>query len=100
MKLVQTKLIAKPYRWTLFSPIGNETDRMLTLSMLFSIALVMARIVYTDKFTFIWLIWNLFLAWVPYVITSWLQRRPGMQQRKWQFFTIAGIWLLFIPNSF
>ncbi|OQP48867.1 hypothetical protein A4D02_07755 [Niastella koreensis] len=84
----------------LIKTTSNEMDRMLTLSMGFSIAMVMARIVYTDKFTFIWLIWNLFLAWVPYVISSWLHSKPAMQERKWLFFVLAGIWLLFVPNAF
>ncbi|MBO9199104.1 MULTISPECIES: DUF1361 domain-containing protein [Niastella] len=100
MKVAQMKPISKPYRWMFFNTPLNEIDRMLTLSMGFSIALVMARIVYTDKFTFIWLIWNLFLAWVPYVISSWLQKQTEMQEQKWKFFAIAVIWLLFIPNSF
>ena len=100
MKVAEAKPVSRPYRWMLFNSTSNEMDRMLTLSMGFSIAMVMARVVYTDKFTFIWLIWNLFLAWVPYVITSWLQAQPAIQERKWLFFAIAGIWLLFVPNAF
>ena len=44
MKVAQMKLFSKPYRWVLFKTTSNEMDRMLTLSMGFSIALVMARI--------------------------------------------------------
>lgn len=103
MKLVQTKVISKPfswYRWVLLRTTGNEMDRMLTLSMAFSIALVMARVAYTGKLTYISLIWNLFLGWLPYMISSWLQKRPSVQARKMLFAAISFVWLLFIPNSF
>jgi uncharacterized membrane protein len=40
--------------------------------------------------------WNLFLAWVPYRISSWLTQTGNRSLR------VAGliVWLLFIPNSF
>jgi uncharacterized membrane protein len=103
MKLVQTKELGKSnnwYRWILSRPGGSELDRILNLSMAFSIALVMARIAYTGKLTFIWLIWNLFLAWLPYRISSWLQQQPSVQANKWKFAAVSFVWLLFIPNAF
>ncbi|HEX6429871.1 MAG TPA: DUF1361 domain-containing protein [Niastella sp.] len=102
MKLVQTKELGKSNnwnRWILFTG-GSEIDRILTLSIGFSIALVMARIAYTGKLTFIWMIWNLFLAWIPYRITSWLQQQPSVQTNKWKFAAISFLWLLFVPNTF
>jgi uncharacterized membrane protein len=83
-----------------FKTGGSEIDRMLTLSMVFSIALVIARVTYTGKLTYISLIWNLFLAWLPYMISSWLQKRPSVQAKKIPFAAISFLWLLFIPNSF
>lgn len=103
MKIALMKGIGKPvgwYRWVLLRTTGNEMDRMLTLSIAFSIALVMARVAYTGKLTYISLIWNLFLAWLPYMISSCLQKRPAIQARKIQFAAISFVWLLFIPNSF
>ena len=103
MKFVQTKALDKSnnwYRLILQRTAGSEMDRILALSMAFSIALVMARIAYTGKLTFIWMIWNLFLAWVPYRISSWLQRHPSVQTSKWKFAAVSLVWLLFIPNAF
>ena len=100
MKLAQTKEINRPIRLNRFTLFNSEIDRILTLSMGFSIVLVMARIAYTGKHTFIWLIWNLVLAWIPYVISSWLQQRPAVKTNKLKFAAISLIWLLFIPNSF
>lgn len=103
MKMAQTKLINKPYswyRWVLFKTTANEMDRMLTLSMGFSIALVMARITYTGKHTYLSLIWNLFLAWLPYMVSTWLQKRDFVYTNPLKFVMVAFVWLLFIPNSF
>lgn len=103
MKTVAMKLISKPlgwYRWCLFRATGSEMDRMLTLSMAFSIALAMARVAYTGKITYVSLIWNLFLAWLPYMISSWMQQRTEVRKNNRKFAVLAFVWLLFIPNSF
>jgi uncharacterized membrane protein len=85
-------------------------DQVLTLSMLFSCLLVAARVLHTGKFTFVFMPWNLFLAYVPYFISTTLTRmvpvgrhtltHPGARRNN--FLKIAGLiaWLLFIPNSF
>lgn len=100
MKVMQMKGLGKPYRWVLFKTTSNEMDRMLTLSMGFSVALVMARIAYTGKLTFLSLIWNLFLAWLPYMVSTWLQKRNIVYANPLKFIVIGFVWLLFIPNSF
>jgi uncharacterized membrane protein len=97
------KMIGKPlnlYRWFWFRVIDNETDRMLTLSMGFSIVLVMARIAYTGRITFLSLVWNLFLAWLPYMMSSWLQQQNTATTSRIKFAAVSFVWLLFIPNSF
>lgn len=103
MRAVQTKAPGRLNNWNgwaLFKTTGSEIDRILTLSMAFSVALVLARIAYTGKFTFIWMTWNLFLAWLPYRISSWLQQHPAVQTNKLKFTAISLVWLLFIPNAF
>src|SRR5688572_26801379 len=86
-----------------FRPAGfllrTETDRVLTLSMAFSTLLIVARMAYTGSYLFLFLVWNLFLAWLPYALTSAAQNRPKWRSGKGFVFLFAG-WLLFIPNSF
>lgn len=66
-------------------------------STCFSCVLVVLRIIHTGKPMFLWLIWNLFLAYVPYLLSSWLALR---QPTRWRLLVPSAIWLLFIPNSF
>ncbi len=86
-----------------FRPTGfllrTETDRVLTLSMAFSTLLVAARIIYTGDRLFLFLVWNLFLAWLPYAFTSGAQHNPKWRTGK-RFAFLFAVWLLFIPNSF
>jgi len=81
--------------------LGTEMDRLLLLSMLFSCLLVAARLIHTERLTFIFLIWNLFLAYVPYFISTSLTRRAERGAgRGLAWWTLSFFWLLFIPNSF
>jgi uncharacterized membrane protein len=80
--------------------LRSETNRWLASSMMFSLLLVMTRIVYTGSLTFIFLTWNLFLAFIPYAISSFLQANHGWVKSKWKFIPAFAAWLLFIPNSF
>ncbi len=75
---------------------AGGTDGALILSSLFSCLLVAARIFHTGSLAFVFMPWNLFLAWVPYRISSGLTRMNN------RIILVAGLiaWLLFIPNSF
>jgi uncharacterized membrane protein len=74
--------------------------QLLFLSCAFSCLLLSARVVITDERSFLFLAWNLFLAFVPYAITEWLSRRVATMENPWKRWSILIVWLLFIPNSF
>lgn len=51
--------------------------------------------------TFSYLIWNLFLAWLPLLSVLWLVRSlHGRTWSSWLPLLLTGAWLLFLPNSF
>jgi len=73
---------------------------LLLAASFVSVALVLARMAYSDSMQYRGLIWNLFLAWIPFVLAyiayalSW--RRP------WLYIAIpvfAFLWLIFFPNA-
>jgi uncharacterized membrane protein len=71
----------------------------LVAASLFCVALVVVRNVHTDNVNFRYLIWNLFLAWIPFVLAvfvydRWRRRRGGML-----LLVLGGLWLLFFPNA-
>ena len=57
------------------------------------------RFMYTDTKVFLFLNWNLFLAFVPWAVTSIVILKPGIQGYRITVFILLGIWLLFFPNA-
>jgi uncharacterized membrane protein len=75
----------------------SEIDRLLIASTLFSCLLVVLRVIHTHSLQFIWMGWNLFLAYLPYLLSTWLTVK---QPRRLFLLILSIVWLLFIPNTF
>lgn len=72
----------------------------LMLSSSLAIGILAARVVRVDRMTYVFLVWNLFLAWVPYGWSLWaasIQRR--YPREWWRLLAPAALWLLFFPNA-
>jgi len=72
----------------------------LLVSSGFSCLLLAARMIVTDSLEYVFLPWNLFLAFVPYSITQLIAGRIDIIENRWKLFLALVIWLLFIPNAF
>ena len=71
----------------------------LALLSLFSVALVATRYFYSGEPLFGWLIWNLFLAWIPFGLSIVLYDRYRGGARPASLVPLAALWLLFLPNA-
>ena len=89
-----------PINITRFAFLRHEIDRLIFLSALFSTGLVLIRIGHTGHMTFLSLIWNLFLAWLPYCISGVINGFHLFGRSRWIFWSMFVLWILFIPNSF
>lgn len=66
----------------------------------FCIALVIFRYFRTSNITYFFLVWNLFLAWVPlFFAWIWRYRLQVKPLKKWKSFGMFALWLLFFPNA-
>lgn len=64
------------------------------------IGLVVARVAYSDTDRHTGLIWNLFLAWIPFIL-AYLAHAVSWR-RSWIYLVIpfvAFLWLIFFPNA-
>jgi uncharacterized membrane protein len=66
---------------------------------LFCVALVLLRFAESGSTNFMGLIWNLFLAWIPFVLAvavydRWRRHGPGAV-----LLVLGALWLLFFPNA-
>lgn len=72
----------------------------LLLSSLLAVGLFAGRVIMYHTFIFRFLVWNLVLAWLPYVWSLWavsIHRR--FPRRWWALLIPAALWLLFFPNA-
>jgi uncharacterized membrane protein len=72
----------------------------LTLASGVSVVLVLARIAWSGNLRDGFLIWNLFLAWLPVIFAlQTCDEYRCERTSRWRLFAWAGAWLLFIPNA-
>lgn len=95
-----TKNNSFQFNWIAVYLLKTEIQRLLLTSVAFGFLLLLARTVYTGGLTFMFLVWNLFLAFVPYFLSYALTLRPTWIESRWKFTTVFIAWLLFVPNSF
>lgn len=85
------KLLKSANRW-------HETLFMCALtSMCFAFSLF--RFLYTDTKVFLFLNWNLFLAMVPWALTTLVTIKPKIQKNIFVIVLLFVVWLLFFPNA-
>lgn len=85
---------------SLHRAIGGLAFDALALASLLACAILATRVRLSHSPSYIFLIWNLFLAWVPFVCS---QLAAEMQRRApaawWRLLLPGALWLLFFPNA-
>lgn len=76
-----------------FSPVSS----ILYVSLLCTVVLITIRIIFTENWLFISLIWNLFLAFIPFAVSSILLKSAN--NYWWIQYALLIIWLIFFPNA-
>jgi uncharacterized membrane protein len=66
----------------------------LSLATLFYFVMIALRIVHTGTNYYLFLIWNLFLAWIPYLLSLALTSKKSVWNPA-----ILGVCILFLPNA-
>ncbi|MEP7277909.1 MAG: DUF1361 domain-containing protein [Bacteroidota bacterium] len=95
-----TKDSLLPFNKVRFYLLKTTIQRLLLTPVAFCFLLLLARTVYTGRPGFAFLVWNLFLAFLPWFLSYSLQAQPTWTTNKWKFAIAVAAWLLFIPNSF
>jgi len=78
---------------------GRMKITLLLLCMsLFCFALSIIRLCISSRLTFLFLNWNLFLAFIPWALSTFIALN-GYKTNKIILFALFSTWLLFFPNS-
>jgi uncharacterized membrane protein len=70
---------------------------LLGVSIFFTLVLLMIRMKLANSYTYLFLVWNLFLAVIPYAITMCLVSLPKLNRTT--LLLAFCVWLLFLPNA-
>lgn len=77
----------------------TKVTLMLSLLTCFCTAMLLARVVYTNDFYYGFLLWNLFLAWIPFIFAWFTYKNYFLSGNKVWIAITAFTWLIFFPNA-
>jgi uncharacterized membrane protein len=79
---------------------NRKINGIILLFTAYCLALLAIRAKLTHSIYLFFLVWNLFLAFVPYFFISYLKSQISLQKNKIKALSLLFAWLLFLPNSF
>ncbi|WP_284653347.1 DUF1361 domain-containing protein [Flavobacterium terrisoli] len=79
---------------------NKKANQLLLFYSIYCVSLLLVRAKITHSIYLFFLIWNLFLAVIPYAITTHLLTLDFKNTSKFKILAITAIWLAFIPNAF
>ena len=72
----------------------------LALSSALACGILTVRVARIHRESYIFLVWNLLLAWMPYLWSLWASAIQRCHPRDWWRLLVPGaLWLLFFPNA-
>lgn len=71
---------------------------LLGASLALSVVLIAFRVFFTQQITFAFLLWNLFLAFIPFGLSTMLGLSAGRLKAR-VLLPVGLVWLLFFPNA-
>lgn len=82
----------------------KDTNRLaillvFSLTTILCVTLVAFRVHLTDQVTFVFLVWNIFLALIPYMISTFLIVYQEHIRNRWLIWIPFMAWLCFFPNA-
>ena len=80
--------------------LNDQAIYPILLSTFLAIGLFAFRVVQSHSLAYQHLIWNLFLAWMPYLFSFWAAVLYARKSGRWWVTVFPGfLWLIFFPNG-
>jgi uncharacterized membrane protein len=80
--------------------LASQSLYPLILSTFLALGFFAGRVVYGQTWNYSNLVWNLFLAWMPYIFSFLAALIHLIFPRAWWLLLLpAGLWLIFLPNA-
>jgi uncharacterized membrane protein len=75
----------------------SSFNQLLTAVLFFIALLIIARVVYSGTLRYVTMAWNIFLAWIPYILSQYFM--DYRNKEKWKQLFLFATWLVFFPNA-
>lgn len=75
----------------------SNFQKLLSVFVVYITCMIAFRMIYSGNTRFFFLLWNLFLAWMPFQISLYLAGNKA--SLKWTTSFLLAAWLLFFPNA-
>jgi uncharacterized membrane protein len=76
---------------------NTPLNRLLLVNFFFIVLLLIMRAWYTGSVMYLFLLWNIFLAWVPFALSQGFS--GALNKPLYLRIGLFSIWLLFFPNA-
>lgn len=80
--------------------LNKKQNNFLIFSSIIALVLLLIRVKITHSFYLLFLIWNLILAVIPYIISNFIKIDFSIKKYNFQNLFLIVLWLLFLPNTF
>ena len=77
----------------------TKQNKVVTINIIFCLVLILLRVKFTQSITYMFLIWNLFLAGIPYAMSQLIKSNNWIKNTSILLIIALSIWLLFLPNA-
>jgi uncharacterized membrane protein len=75
----------------------SSVEKVVAAFLLFILLMLTMRISYANNIRYVFLLWNLFLAWIPFQLSITLTESAN-SNKLYKYFLLLS-WLLFFPNA-
>ena len=93
--LIQIHRLRQTHRF-----LAGQSLYPLLLSSLLAITLFAGRVYRSHSIAYVFLLWNLFLAWIPYLGSLWAARLDQRHPSQWWYLIVPSVlWFISFPNA-
>ncbi len=90
----------RQHLYRLHSFLAQHMFYALLLTSALACTILTARVMRVHHLGYVFLVWNLILAWIPYWLSLWASASQRRYPRAWWRLVVPGaLWLLFFPNA-
>jgi uncharacterized membrane protein len=84
---------------SLESFLNDQLVLPVVMSSLLGVAFYVGRVAWSGHTWHFFLMWNLFLAWIPYLFALLMAAMHRRNAAAWHYILPSIVWLLFFPNA-